>query len=143
MIILITKGDTGVRLLNNILGKHALGYGDDEEVYAVLEEDGTEIDDEEYFQLLPEKTILMILSGNENWSPSVGLQGYNNLRSDKKTAHNHFSSLFHLFLPCKLLPQSTALNRYFLCKSISMNLNLTNMSLSALLSGPKVPMSAV
>ena len=93
MIILITQGDTGVSLLNNILGKHALGYGDDEEVYAVLEEDGTEIDDEEYFQLLPEKTILMILSGNENWSPSVGLQGYN-LRSDKKTAHNHFHLYF-------------------------------------------------
>ena len=81
-------------MLNNILGKHALGYGDDEEVYAVLEEDGTEIDDEEYFQLLPEKTILMILSGNENWSPSVGLQGYN-LRSDKKK--KKLIIIFHLY----------------------------------------------
>merc|ERR1711902_375767 len=41
-----------------ILGKNALGYSDDEEVYAVLEEDGTEIDDDEYFQLLPERTTL-------------------------------------------------------------------------------------
>jgi len=57
------------------LGKNALGYSDDEVVYAVLEEDGTEIDEDEYFQLLPEKTTLMILSGHENWSPSIGFQG--------------------------------------------------------------------
>ena len=32
-------------------GKESLGYCEDEEVYAVLEEDGTEVDEEEYFSV--------------------------------------------------------------------------------------------
>ena len=31
------------------------------EVYLVLEEDGTEVDDEEYFQTLPDNTMFMLL----------------------------------------------------------------------------------
>ena len=56
-------------------GKHVLGYDEDEEVYAVLEEDGTEVDEDEYFELLPERACLMILSAHEVWSPPVSLQG--------------------------------------------------------------------
>ena len=33
-------------------GRESLGYSDDEDVYAVLEEDGTEVDEEEYFMML-------------------------------------------------------------------------------------------
>ena len=46
-----------------------LNYGDWCEVYLVLEEDGTEIDDEEYFQSLPDNTKLMLLLEQDIWSP--------------------------------------------------------------------------
>ena len=44
---------------------------DDKEVYLVLEEDGTELDDEdeEYFQTLPDNTRLMLLLAQDIWSP--------------------------------------------------------------------------
>ena len=38
-------------------------------VYVVLEEDGTEVDEEEYFQTLPENTLLMLLYVGDKWSP--------------------------------------------------------------------------
>jgi len=56
-------------------GRESLGYGEEEEVYLVLEEDGTEVDEEEYFQLLAERTHLMVLSTRELWSPGLSLQG--------------------------------------------------------------------
>ena len=46
-----------------------LGYDDRQEVYLVLEEDGTEVDDEEYFQSLPDNTRLMLLHHQDIWSP--------------------------------------------------------------------------
>ena len=44
-------------------------------MYAVLEEDGTEVDEEEYFQLLPSRTRLIVLSTKEAWSPMDSMQG--------------------------------------------------------------------
>ena len=63
-------------------------------MYAVLEDDGTEVgeeeyctvlyctvlyctqvDEEEYFQLLPDKCLLMLLSGDQSWTPNFTLQG--------------------------------------------------------------------
>lgn len=58
-----------------IQGRESLGYGEEEELYAVLEEDGTEVDEEEYFQLLADRTQLMVLSTRELWSPTLSLQG--------------------------------------------------------------------
>ncbi len=56
--------------LNLLLqGKEKLGYQPDKAVYVVLEEDGTEVDDEEYFQTLPENTLLMLLIPGDKWSP--------------------------------------------------------------------------
>ena len=49
-------------------------------MYAVLEQDGTEVDEEEYFQLLPETQILMILTREQIWSPNLSLHGYNKTR---------------------------------------------------------------
>ena len=46
-----------------------LGYDERQEVYLVLEEDGTEIDDEEYFQSLADNTMLMLLHQQDLWSP--------------------------------------------------------------------------
>ena len=39
------------------------------EVYLVLEEDGTEVDDEEYFQTIEGNTMLMLLLKDDIWSP--------------------------------------------------------------------------
>ena len=48
-------------------GKEKLNYPMDKPVYVVLEEDGTEVDEEEYFQTLPgEAPILTILEGALN-----------------------------------------------------------------------------
>jgi len=56
-------------------GREFLGLREDEEVFAVLEDDGTEVDEEEYFQLLSDKTYFMILSSQQIWSPTMSLQG--------------------------------------------------------------------
>ena len=48
----------------------------EERAYIVLEEDGTEVDEEEYFALLPDRTHLMLLSAEQLWSPNYSLQGW-------------------------------------------------------------------
>ncbi|CAH2243241.1 DNA fragmentation factor subunit alpha-like [Pararge aegeria] len=42
-----------------------------EHLTVVLECDGTEVDDEEYFSTLDPDTSLMILHGNEKWAPNM------------------------------------------------------------------------
>ena len=39
------------------------------EVYLVIEEDGTEVDDEEYFSTLTNNTVFMLLFKEDIWSP--------------------------------------------------------------------------
>ena len=41
----------------------------------MLEEDGTEVDEEEYFQLIPHRTCLIVMSRKESWSPVDTWQG--------------------------------------------------------------------
>lgn len=41
----------------------------DDAVTVVLEQDGTEIDDEDYFATLEPHTSLMVLTGDQKWSP--------------------------------------------------------------------------
>ncbi len=50
-------------------GKEKLNYPLDKIVYVVLEEDGTEVDEEEYFQTLPDNTLLMLLHIGDKWTP--------------------------------------------------------------------------
>jgi len=50
-------------------GKEKLGYSTNTEVYAVLEEDGTEVDEDDYFQTLVNNTTLMLLYVGDRWSP--------------------------------------------------------------------------
>merc|ERR1711981_684940 len=57
------------------IGRMFLGLCEKDSVYAVLEDDGTEVDEEEYFQLLPESQTLMVLSGEQIWSPNFSLNG--------------------------------------------------------------------
>jgi len=47
-----------------------LGYTvDHSQLLAVLEEDGTEVEEDDYFQTLPDNTTLMLLYAGERWSP--------------------------------------------------------------------------
>jgi len=50
-------------------GKEKLNYPLDKLVYVVLEEDGTEVDEEEYFQTLPDNTLMMLLLPGDKWKP--------------------------------------------------------------------------
>lgn len=66
----IKKGVTASCLEELIgLGRQKLGYKPKQDVYLVLEEDGTEIDENDYFQTLPENTTLMLLFTEDRWSP--------------------------------------------------------------------------
>ena len=51
--------------------RRKLAYSLDREVSVdvVLEEDGTEVDDDDYFQTLEPNTCLMLLYSGERWSP--------------------------------------------------------------------------
>ena len=49
--------------------RRKLAYSGDKEVMVVLEEDGTEVDEEDYFQTLEPNTCLMLLHLGERWSP--------------------------------------------------------------------------
>jgi len=46
-----------------------LGYDKDKQLLAVLEEDGTEVEEDDYFQTLENNTTLMLLYAGERWSP--------------------------------------------------------------------------
>jgi len=46
-----------------------LGYEMDRQLLAVLEEDGTEVEEDDYFQTLENNTTLMLLYAGERWSP--------------------------------------------------------------------------
>jgi hypothetical protein len=46
-----------------------MGLSNVEPVRVVLETDGTEVDDREYFQTLPENSIFLFLRSGEIWRP--------------------------------------------------------------------------
>ncbi|KAG8234287.1 hypothetical protein J437_LFUL015012 [Ladona fulva] len=50
-------------------GREKLGLDNDATVTVVLEQDGTEVDDEDYFATLERNTSLMLLSGQQRWLP--------------------------------------------------------------------------
>ena len=50
-------------------GREKLGLGKVEPVRVVLEMDGTQVDDGEYFQTLPENSIFLFLRSGEIWRP--------------------------------------------------------------------------
>ena len=51
-------------------GREKLGLSSEEPVSIVLEGDGTQVDDGEYFQTLPENSIYMFLRSGESWHPT-------------------------------------------------------------------------
>jgi hypothetical protein len=52
-----------------ILAKEKFGIYDWVEVCLVLEEDGTEVDEEEYFQTMKDNTMMMLLFKDDIWTP--------------------------------------------------------------------------
>ena len=52
-----------------VLGKEKLGIPAEEVIRVVLESDGTEVDEEDYFTFLPYNTTMMFLGHAENWRP--------------------------------------------------------------------------
>ena len=53
-----------------ITGKEKLGIPSCENISLVLESDGTQVEDGEYFKSLSNNTILLILRYGERWSPA-------------------------------------------------------------------------
>ena len=51
--------------------KEKLSYEADQEVVVVLEEDGTEVDEDDYFQTLESNTELILLHQGDRWSPFI------------------------------------------------------------------------
>lgn len=47
-----------------------MGIGASEPVRVVLELDGTQVEDGEYFRTLPNNTVLLLLRQGDRWSPS-------------------------------------------------------------------------
>ena len=52
-----------------ISAKEKFGIYDWVEVCLVLEEDGTEVDEEEYFQTMKDNTMMMLLFKDDIWTP--------------------------------------------------------------------------
>lgn len=52
-----------------ISGRQLLGIPESEPVSAVLEEDGTEISDEDYFAFIRHNTTIMLLRTRQKWMP--------------------------------------------------------------------------
>lgn len=48
-------------------GRLKLGLTDETEIRLVLETDGTDVDDEDYFALLPNDTVFVLLESDEHW----------------------------------------------------------------------------
>lgn len=52
-------------------GREKLKY-ETEKITVVLESDGTEVDDEEYFSFLAEQTTFIFLTKHDEWIPACG-----------------------------------------------------------------------
>lgn len=58
------------RLFFTFAGKEKLGVPQNENVSLVLESDGTQVEDGEYFKTLANNTILLLLRHGERWFPT-------------------------------------------------------------------------
>ena len=51
----------------NVKGKDKLGYNKNEKVTVHLEDDGTEVEDEDYFETLRDDSVLLLLKEGETY----------------------------------------------------------------------------
>ena len=75
--------------LSSLSGKEKLGVPQNENVSVVLESDGTQVEDGEYFKTLANNTILLLLRHGERWCPT----GVDIIRAGTYSKNNHY-------LPC-------------------------------------------
>lgn len=68
------------------IGASKLGYSTDNpnQLKIVLESDGTEVEDDQYFQLADDETIFLLLQNDEKWIPA----GVEALKSGKIFTNN-------------------------------------------------------
>lgn len=59
--------------LEDLLHKVKESFNMSSETVLVLEEDGTEIDSEDFFQTVPENSVLMVLDKGQKWTPLLGI----------------------------------------------------------------------
>ena len=71
-----------------------LCYEPDTAVVVVLEEDGTEVDEDDYFQTLDPNTCLMLLHAGDRWSPFSAAAPGMSYFCQSVTTKNSFSKLF-------------------------------------------------
>lgn len=57
------------KILYLCLAQQKLDINENEPIKVVLESDGTEIDEEDYFDTLETNTLIMILKSDQKWSP--------------------------------------------------------------------------
>uniref|UniRef100_A0A8C7WVN9 Cell death inducing DFFA like effector c n=1 Tax=Oryzias sinensis TaxID=183150 RepID=A0A8C7WVN9_9TELE len=75
----VTNADRSVKKgmmadgLMDLLNKVSESLSSDGIILLVLEEDGTGVDTEEFFQTLPENTVLMFLEKGQKWTPSSNI----------------------------------------------------------------------
>lgn len=78
-------------------GKEKLSVAASEPVRLVLESDGTQVEDGEYWRTLPPNTVLLLLRPGERWYPT----GVDVIKAGELTKHNSTSikcnSLFKHF----------------------------------------------
>lgn len=65
-----TPSDTPTLGQPLLSGKEKLGVPQNENVSLVLESDGTQVEDGEYFKTLGNNTILLLLRHGERWCPT-------------------------------------------------------------------------
>lgn len=90
-------------------GRESLGYSEDEEVYAVLEEDGTEVDEEEYWQYIPQRTCMIVMSRKETWTPVDTWQSGAAMESTASLCNESLADALMEHL-CKLKTEEEILN---------------------------------
>jgi hypothetical protein len=69
-MILVCYKQNNFSIFHCISGKDKLGVPASEPVRLVLESDGTQVEDGEYFRTLANNTILLLLRQGERWYPT-------------------------------------------------------------------------
>uniref|UniRef100_A0A8D8SJS4 Cell death activator CIDE-B n=1 Tax=Cacopsylla melanoneura TaxID=428564 RepID=A0A8D8SJS4_9HEMI len=75
--------------LKDLMNRARLKLGMSNVVKVVLDLDGTEVDEEEYFSTLERNTSLMILSNNDKWTPSD--DNATTLTIERNESNNNFT----------------------------------------------------
>lgn len=84
----------------------------DDAVTVVLEQDGTEIDDEDYFATLEPHTSLMVLTGDQKWSPpqpKLSMDTVDDAKGGPELAGITLALIKHITAPLGPTPKHTSI----------------------------------